>query len=402
MTMRAGALLLFVGMVGSCHADRHAGAETGGGLDAMEVALQDVASEGGADVGPRPDAAAEMDHPADAGADGDPGSGGCPVEPPIGEACVQDGLRCQYGTECCCGQCYPSLVCDCHGGQFGCYYTDACLIPGCPDVVEVGDPGTLDAADPGSRDDAGQAIACDASPPVFPEFDESCKQDQDCVVVFHQVNCCGTEVALGIAMSAQDGFRQAEEVCRSQYPGCGCPAFATEAEDGNTAWDPAQFAVKCKAGECFSYVVGAAPRCHDADECEDGQTCLAPGEPMPCGICRQPEEVCEKDQDCGPAEVCEWVTGACLCQPAMQCVMRCDLPLGSPLPPCKQGEDCVDGHCVAPACVTDTDCPRLFWCDPTHETCTRRTCETDADCEGGRCVKGACYDSLGTCSYIPP
>ncbi len=385
----------------SCHADRHGGDETGPGPDATDGSSTDP----GPEVAPSPDTVDDTGTPADAPREADAGETGCPPAAPIGQACSQDGLHCEYGTECCCGQCHPSLVCQCGGGQFGCYYTDACLIPDCPDVVDAGDPAEPDAwdpGDPGSGHDAGPAVQCGSFPPVFPDFDESCQTDQDCVVVFHQVNCCGTEVAWGIAASAKAAFDEAEKVCRSQVPGCGCPALPTEAEDGNTHWDAAQFSVTCKTGECFSYVKGATPRCHDANDCEESQICLAPGEPLPCGICREPDQVCETDDDCGPAQVCEWVTGACLCQPAMQCVMRCDLPLGSPLPPCKPGEACVDGHCVAPACATDSDCPWLFWCDPTHETCTRRTCGTDPDCEGGRCVKGACYDSLGTCSYIPP
>jgi len=41
---------------------------------------------------------------------------GCPPEPPIGvdEYCG-DYRTCEYGTECCCGNCYPSLVCTCNG-----------------------------------------------------------------------------------------------------------------------------------------------------------------------------------------------------------------------------------------------------------------------------------------------
>lgn len=398
MNARAMVILSFGLILPSCHADRHT--ETGGGPDAMDVASQDPSADPRPEGAPPPDTALDPGGPSDLPRDAEVGPTGCPPGAPIGQECSQAGLRCEYGTECCCGRCYPSIVCECDADRFGCYYTDACLIPGCPDVVDALDLGTPDTGDLGT--DAGQVVQCGSFPPAFPDFDESCQNDHDCVVVFHQVNCCGTEVAWGIAASAKDAFDQAEEECRSQYPGCGCPPLPTEAEDGNTGWDVNQFAVRCKSGECFSYVKGAVPRCHDAGDCEPSQICLAPGEPLPCGICWEPEWVCLEDGDCGPSQVCEVVTGACLCQPAMQCVMRCDLSLGSPLPPCEQGEECVDGHCVARACATDTDCPWLFWCDPTHETCSRRTCETDAECAGGRCVKGACHESLGTCSYLPP
>lgn len=57
--------------------------------------------------------------------------GECPAEwPQPGQACSGD-QTCSYGEECCCGACYPSFECTCAGGQFACYYTDACLVPGC-------------------------------------------------------------------------------------------------------------------------------------------------------------------------------------------------------------------------------------------------------------------------------
>lgn len=60
----------------------------------------------------------------------------CPAqEAVIGASCdaaSQEGKQCTYGEECCCGQCYPSLVCTCSGGQYACLSTDACLRPGCP------------------------------------------------------------------------------------------------------------------------------------------------------------------------------------------------------------------------------------------------------------------------------
>lgn len=55
----------------------------------------------------------------------------CPSAEPFGDACAVDGLECSWGTECCCGECFPSLVCTCYGGTWGCYATDACMIPGC-------------------------------------------------------------------------------------------------------------------------------------------------------------------------------------------------------------------------------------------------------------------------------
>ncbi|MEJ7733858.1 MAG: hypothetical protein WKG00_32270 [Polyangiaceae bacterium] len=76
------------------------------------------------------------------GAAGGQGSGGsgatggaasnCPAAQPRGrESCSDDGLVCEYGDECCCGQCFPSYGCVCSGGVWGCSYTDACFAPSC-------------------------------------------------------------------------------------------------------------------------------------------------------------------------------------------------------------------------------------------------------------------------------
>jgi hypothetical protein len=89
-------------------------------------------------------------------------SSACPAEAPGAEACPQDGLRCEYGQECCCGQCYPSLVYTCNGGRWGAYYTDACLIPACPDAG-AGDSGTAGcpAEAPGGGACAEEGLRCE-------------------------------------------------------------------------------------------------------------------------------------------------------------------------------------------------------------------------------------------------
>ena len=55
----------------------------------------------------------------------------CPADPFSTEACDQEGASCNYGTECCCGTCYPSTFCNCSGGQWACGSTDACMRPSC-------------------------------------------------------------------------------------------------------------------------------------------------------------------------------------------------------------------------------------------------------------------------------
>ncbi len=76
---------------------------------------------------------ADGDAAVDADISGD--GGACPAEPFSQEACVA-GTRCDYGTESCCGETYPAVVCMCvASGQWTCMYTDACLIPSCEEVT---------------------------------------------------------------------------------------------------------------------------------------------------------------------------------------------------------------------------------------------------------------------------
>ena len=73
---------------------------------------------------------------------GQPGVGGggatggadssCPTTQPRGrESCSDDGQVCEYGEECCCGQCFPSYSCVCSEDVWSCSYTDACFAPSC-------------------------------------------------------------------------------------------------------------------------------------------------------------------------------------------------------------------------------------------------------------------------------
>ena len=62
----------------------------------------------------------------------------CPATAPISgsESCSTGGQMCTYGEECCCGECFPSMECECQYdlGDWGCWYTEACNIPSCPDI----------------------------------------------------------------------------------------------------------------------------------------------------------------------------------------------------------------------------------------------------------------------------
>lgn len=73
----------------------------------------------------------------------------CPVDVqdeeaqwPIGQ-CAPPQQSCEFGQECCCGRCAPSVVCECFDGEWGCYYTDFCFFPSC-DEGGTPDPDSTD------------------------------------------------------------------------------------------------------------------------------------------------------------------------------------------------------------------------------------------------------------------
>lgn len=162
------------------------------------------------------------------------------------------GPPCQCNNDCGNG-CTPEPVCG--GGEVICdcgncnesmsdtgsaTSTTSTTIPPEPTTVE---PDTT----------TGGAVDCSSDPPSFPEFDRGCVVDVDCAVVLHQIDCCGTFVAWGLRADVAKTFAEAEALCESQYPLCGCAAQPTVADDG-MASNNNDFAVTCKDGSCFSFV----------------------------------------------------------------------------------------------------------------------------------------------------
>jgi hypothetical protein len=233
------------------------------------------------------------------------------------------------------------------------------------------------------------------------EAQNACASDDDCALVFHQVNCCGTYVAWGILGADAPAFAHAETICEGTYPACGCASQPTLAQDGNEGSGFETFSVRCVQGSCRSYVPDKGWRCHTPADCPNGEMCLAPGEKLPCGMCFEPENTCAADPDCPEGTVCELVTGGCTCYAATQCVPACNLPASTA---CPVGQACADsGRCVDQPCSADADCPWLFACVGVQApVCARKACFLDDECGGGRCVEGACHEQLGSCVFPPP
>ena len=197
----------------------------------------------------------------------DPACEQCPAEAPIGEEGCHAGLHCEWGEECCCGECHPSLVCDCvDGGMWGCYYTDACMIPECP-------PPEGKCHDHGDCDDMASCV-----PPYSPQM---------CGMCMEPVDTCANDADCG-----DDGSM----VCETTTEGCLCspasicvPACAA---DGDCL--PGE---RCDDGHCVSIPCEGPADCPTYFTCPEG----------PLKLCER--AACQWDMDCGSEGIC--VNGAC-------------------------------------------------------------------------------------------
>lgn len=92
----------------------------------------------------------------------------------------------------------------------------------------------------------------------FPSFADACTTNSQCVLVLHQVDCCGSMVAMGINVNARNDFDRDEQTWRGSCPACGCTPRPTTAQDGN-AGDFTSIRVTCAgaasgSGVCRTYV----------------------------------------------------------------------------------------------------------------------------------------------------
>lgn len=204
----------------------------------------------------------------------------CPSDSPMG---MQDGgcltgQRCEYGQECCCGECAPSLVCECFGGAWGCHNTDFCLIPGCPQdpPPEGRCRESADCQGGAWCKDADEPMPCGICrhPEITCQADGECEPGWICETV-QPPNLCLCEVTT-----------LCQPACGSDLP---CPAGQA-----------------CVAGHC-----GPAT-CASDDQCPAFFACGAD-----TGTCAR--QGCAADADCGP--------GACVNAQCFPDFGVCQLPV---------------------------------------------------------------------------
>jgi hypothetical protein len=103
--------------------------------------------------------------------------------------------------------------------------------------VQGTDTSTADAAN------ADAALACFGDAGTVPSVPfKVCSGAGGCIIITHQVDCCGNEVFVGVHKDQKAAFEACEQAHRDALPKCGCPAGPTKSEDGLT---PAFPVVSC-------------------------------------------------------------------------------------------------------------------------------------------------------------
>lgn len=105
----------------------------------------------------------------------------------------------------------------------------------------------------GSCENGTGPLACDDDFEL-PSFDKCCETVDDCAIVYHQRDCCGSQNAIGVNSDEVARFEELHPDCRNSYPGCGCPAMNPQAEDGNTAETGQEISVDCVQNTCLTAV----------------------------------------------------------------------------------------------------------------------------------------------------
>ena len=112
------------------------------------------------------------------------------------------------------------------------------------------DIGTSDAV-VGSCENGTGPLQCNGDFQL-PSFDKCCETVDDCAIVCHQRDCCGSQNAIGVNANEVERFEELHPDCRNSYPACGCPASSPRAEDGNTSQDWDDITVDCVENTCMT------------------------------------------------------------------------------------------------------------------------------------------------------
>lgn len=140
-----------------------------------------------------------------------------------------------------------SLILACSGSTTTDLLVDAAVDGAAADGTTTGDGAVTDA----STGDVGPDGFPGACTPDggFPNFQKGCGTTANCIVKLHQVDCCGSMIAIGLNHGEFAAFDSAELSWESACPKCKCPAKPTVAEDGKSGLN-ADVKVSCDNGVC--------------------------------------------------------------------------------------------------------------------------------------------------------
>lgn len=140
-----------------------------------------------------------------------------------------------------CDNQYPGCGCASQGTQAEDGFTS---LMGDPIAVKC-NAGTCGTYVVAAKPKCANAGAQDPKPFKF------CHDNSECAWVPHQIDCCGSQMAVGIAKFAIGPYTKAEADCNKAGPQCECMSKQMTAEDGKTvgSGDPV---VTCSYGACVT------------------------------------------------------------------------------------------------------------------------------------------------------
>jgi hypothetical protein len=137
--------------------------------------------------------------------------------------------------------------------------------------------GSLGDGGPGGASGGGGGAGsklCFGAGASFPSFVKGCASVTNCVLVQHQIDCCGGALIMAINHGEVARFGDAEKICEAEYPACGCASQGVKAEDGTMVpWGKqSSIVAQCVNSTCQSAYGGktfacGALTCTDLDYC---------------------------------------------------------------------------------------------------------------------------------------
>ena len=213
------------------------------------------------------------------------------------DALCKGSLSCDYGQECCCGQCSAATHCTCTGGHFLCTANDICMGPPCSPGCSFGKYQTPSGcAYCAEIDSLLPAAVASILAPL-----DACGEDSDCTMVVLPKVCgsaCPTALPAAATASAigQVGVL-ATQWCGTNFGSCVTPCAAKATDE------PLCIQGHCQlVGLCDAKVAPQGTHCDDDNACTIDDSCQGPG------LCAGMPVNCDDGNPC-TLDVCNPLSG---------------------------------------------------------------------------------------------